>query len=230
MMKVPEEPAKRFRKKKEPTMEIRNLKTFLRVAALRNFTAAAKELGYSQANVSAQIKQLEEEVGAPLFDRIGRGVAPTQYAEALLPHARAIINSAAQMENLFKPPTMQTPLNDYPLQHVPTGLPVIFVIIHTEVDYPDFRRDVEHPFAGMIRRQNPNLIPWHLRQSVRLGDSNPLDSPNIIYTIDAIGYPHITLLSTQPWLPIQQPDTSGNKQLYDVVYSTSDAISEGGMP
>ncbi|MBQ3965031.1 MAG: LysR family transcriptional regulator, partial [Firmicutes bacterium] len=58
-------------------MEIRNLKTFLRVAALRNFTAAAKELGYSQANVSAQIKQLEDEVGAPLFDRIGRGVAPT---------------------------------------------------------------------------------------------------------------------------------------------------------
>lgn len=84
-------------------MEIRNLKTFLRVAALRNFTAAAKELGYSQANVSAQIKQLEEEVGATLFDRIGRGVAPTQYAEALLPYARDIINSAAQMENLLKP-------------------------------------------------------------------------------------------------------------------------------
>ncbi len=84
-------------------MEIRNLKTFLRVAALRNFTAAAKELGYSQANVSAQIKQLEDEVGAPLFDRIGRGVAPTQYAEALLPYARDIINSAAQMENLIKP-------------------------------------------------------------------------------------------------------------------------------
>lgn len=84
-------------------MEIRNLKTFLRVAALRNFTAAAKELGYSQANVSAQIKQLEEEVGAPLFDRIGRGVTPTQYAEALLPYARNIINNAAQMENLLKP-------------------------------------------------------------------------------------------------------------------------------
>ena len=41
-------------------MEIRNLKTFLKVATLKNFTSAAKELGYSQANVSAQIKQLEE--------------------------------------------------------------------------------------------------------------------------------------------------------------------------
>ena len=134
------------------------------------------------------------------------------------------------MEGLFKPPTMQAPLNDYPLQHIPTGLPVIFIIIHTEIDHPDFRRNVEHPFAGMIRKQNKDLIPGHFHQSISLGDSNPLDSPNIIYTIDAIGYPHITLLSTQPWLPIQQPDTSGNKQLYDVVYSTSDAISEGGMP
>lgn len=83
-------------------MEIRNLKTFLRVAALMNFTAAARELGYSQANVSAQIKQLEEEVGAPLFNRIGRNVTLTQYADALLPYARSIVATAAQMENLLK--------------------------------------------------------------------------------------------------------------------------------
>ena len=50
-------------------MEIRNLKTFLKVAALCNFTKAAKELGYSQSNVSAQIQQLEQEIGVPLFDR-----------------------------------------------------------------------------------------------------------------------------------------------------------------
>ena len=68
-------------------MELRNLKTFLRVAALKNFTAAGVELGYSQANISAQIKQLEREVGAPLFDRIGRTVSLTQYGEALLPYA-----------------------------------------------------------------------------------------------------------------------------------------------
>lgn len=83
-------------------MEIRNLKTFLRVAALLNFTAAARELGYSQANVSAQIKQLEEEVGAPLFNRIGRNVTLTQYADELLPYTRSIVATAAQMENLLK--------------------------------------------------------------------------------------------------------------------------------
>ena len=81
-------------------MEIRNLKTFLKVATLKNFTSAAKELGYSQANVSAQIKQLEQELDAPLFNRIGRKVTLTQYAEELLPYALQIVSTAVEMENL----------------------------------------------------------------------------------------------------------------------------------
>ena len=83
-------------------MEIRNLKTFLKVATLKNFTSAAKELGYSQANVSAQIKQLEGELGAPLFNRIGRRVTLTQYAEELLPYALKIVSTAVEMENLAR--------------------------------------------------------------------------------------------------------------------------------
>ena len=82
-------------------MEIRNLKTFLKVATLKNFTSAAKELGYSQANVSAQIKQLEQELDAPLFNRIGRKVTLTQYAEDLLPYALDIVSTAVEMENLL---------------------------------------------------------------------------------------------------------------------------------
>ncbi len=83
-------------------MEIRNLKTFLKVSSLKNFTAAAKELGYSQANVSAQIKQLEQELGAPLFNRIGRRVTVTQYAEELIPYAMDIVSKAMEMESLMK--------------------------------------------------------------------------------------------------------------------------------
>ena len=60
-------------------MEIRNLNTFLQVASIKNFTQAGRNLGYSQSNISAQIQQLEQEVGAPLFNRIGRQVTLTQY-------------------------------------------------------------------------------------------------------------------------------------------------------
>lgn len=83
-------------------MEIRNLNTFLRVAALQNFTRAAKELGYSQSNVSAQIHQLEQEVGGPLFNRTGRHVTLTQFGEQLLPYARQLSSIAVKMENMLK--------------------------------------------------------------------------------------------------------------------------------
>ena len=51
-------------------MEFRELSTFLQVAKLQSFSKAAKVLGYSQAAVTIQIKQLEQELGAHLFDRI----------------------------------------------------------------------------------------------------------------------------------------------------------------
>ena len=83
-------------------MEIRNLNTFLKVAALQNFTQASRELGYSQSNVSAQIKQLEQEVGAPLFNRIGKNVSLTSYGEELLPYARQIVSTALKIESFLK--------------------------------------------------------------------------------------------------------------------------------
>ncbi len=51
-------------------MDIRTLKTFVYVAELGSFTRAAQALGYSQSTVSFQIKQLESELGHPLFERV----------------------------------------------------------------------------------------------------------------------------------------------------------------
>ncbi len=83
-------------------MEIRNLNAFLKVAALKNFTQAAKELGYAQSNISAQIAQLEQELGVPLFNRIGRQVSLTQFGEELLPYAQELCSTAVKIENLHK--------------------------------------------------------------------------------------------------------------------------------
>ncbi len=83
-------------------MEIRNLNAFLKVAALKNFTHAARELGYAQSNISAQIAQLEQELGVPLFNRIGRQVSLTQYGEELLPYAQELCSTAVMIDNLHK--------------------------------------------------------------------------------------------------------------------------------
>ena len=71
-------------------MEIRNVLTFLRVAELLSFTKAAEELGYSQSAVTIQIKQLEDELGVPLFERIGRQVSLTEPGKKFIDHANNI--------------------------------------------------------------------------------------------------------------------------------------------
>lgn len=89
-------------------MEIRNLKTFLQVAALQNITKASVELGYSQSAVSVQIRQLEQEIGLPLFDRIGKNVFLTSYGTALLPYARNAVTAALAIETFGKSPQALT--------------------------------------------------------------------------------------------------------------------------
>src|SRR5947209_2379697 len=72
-------------------MEIRQLKAFLAIAEARTFTAAAQRIHYTQAALSMQIKQLEKEVGLPLFLRMPRRVVLTEAGEHLLERAHLIL-------------------------------------------------------------------------------------------------------------------------------------------
>lgn len=71
-------------------MDIKNLLTFIHVAELRSFTKAGDRLGYSQSTVSFQIRQLENELGVPLFERINRTVTLTEHGSRLLRSAYKI--------------------------------------------------------------------------------------------------------------------------------------------
>lgn len=72
-------------------MEFRNIATFLRVAATRNFSKAAEQMGYSQSTVTIQMQQLEKELGTQLFERIGKHVNLTDQGEAFILHANEIM-------------------------------------------------------------------------------------------------------------------------------------------
>ncbi|MFI6938537.1 LysR family transcriptional regulator [Streptomyces sp. NPDC050418] len=72
-------------------MELRQLDYFVAVAEERNFTRAAERVHISQSGISAQIRQLERDLGAELFDRSGRTVTLTVAGKAALEHARAAI-------------------------------------------------------------------------------------------------------------------------------------------
>ena len=81
-------------------MEIRTLITFLRVAELRSFSNAAVQLGYSQAAVTIQIRQLEEELGVQLFERIGKKVRLTEEGRSLIPRAIDVMNAVRAVRDL----------------------------------------------------------------------------------------------------------------------------------
>lgn len=76
-------------------MELRQLRYFLAVVDEANFTRAADRLHVSQPGVSAQIRQLERELGQDLLDRSGRTVTLTEVGAAVLPYARAAVAAAS---------------------------------------------------------------------------------------------------------------------------------------
>ncbi len=72
-------------------MEINALKAFVAVAESQSFSLAAERLFITQPAVSKRIRGLEEELGQPLFDRVGRRVRLTEAGELLLPRARQLL-------------------------------------------------------------------------------------------------------------------------------------------
>ena len=84
-------------------MELRNINTFLHIAELHSFSSAARELGYSQSAVSAQISQLETELGTPLFDRVGKTVRLTDAGQTFQSYARTLLITAQQAKAALLP-------------------------------------------------------------------------------------------------------------------------------
>jgi DNA-binding transcriptional LysR family regulator len=73
-------------------MDTAYLDTFRSVARHGSFTAAASALGYTQSAVSRQVSALEAELGAPLFDRLPRGVRLTEEGACVLTHVDALFD------------------------------------------------------------------------------------------------------------------------------------------
>ena len=75
-------------------MELRQLKYFVMSAEYLNFSEAAKHLYITQSTLSQQIKQLEFDLGFPLFLRNSRHIVLTEAGEEFLPYARKTIREA----------------------------------------------------------------------------------------------------------------------------------------
>ncbi|HEX7815594.1 LysR substrate-binding domain-containing protein [Dyella sp.] len=68
------------------------LRTFVEGVELNSFAKAADRLGRSTSAVSAQLKKLEDQVGAPVLRRLGRGMVLTETGETMLAYARRLLD------------------------------------------------------------------------------------------------------------------------------------------
>jgi DNA-binding transcriptional LysR family regulator len=79
-------------------MELNSLAAFVAVAEARGFSRAAARLVSTQPTLSRQVKALEQELGRPLFDRLGRRVELTAFGRESLDRARSILSQAQAMQ------------------------------------------------------------------------------------------------------------------------------------
>src|SRR5260370_12760306 len=84
-------------------VELRHIRYFLAVAEERNFTRAAEKLGIGQPPVSQQIRDLEDELGTPLFHRVPHGAELTEAGGAFPIDARCMLVRASRAK-LAAPP------------------------------------------------------------------------------------------------------------------------------
>ena len=84
-------------------MDLQQLRNAVEVAACGSITKAAKKLYMGQPNLSKSIKELEAEIGKPLFSRTAQGVIPTASGESFLQYARSIIEQMDSLTAMYQP-------------------------------------------------------------------------------------------------------------------------------
>lgn len=83
-------------------MELKHIKSFLRVLDLGSFSRAAKSLHIAQPALSQHVRKLEEHLGVVLLERTSRGVAATRAGQAFSVRARTLVEMADQLRNAFR--------------------------------------------------------------------------------------------------------------------------------
>ncbi|GAA5173973.1 LysR family transcriptional regulator [Niveibacterium umoris] len=78
--------------------DLTDLQLFAAIAACGNLTQGAERVHLAPASASARVRRLEEAAGAPLFERLPRGVALTPAGESMLRHARRVLSEVALLD------------------------------------------------------------------------------------------------------------------------------------
>jgi len=136
---------------RESTIEIRQLRYFVRIVDLGSFSRAAGELHIAQSALSQHVASLEAEMKAVLLHRTTRGVQPTEAGQSLYQHAQLILQHAADAKAAVEAVSVG------PAGHVAFGLPLSLVpclglpfFNAVRASYPAIQLQVLEELSGTI--------------------------------------------------------------------------------
>ena len=188
-------------------MELRNLITFIHVAELGSFTKAAEQLGYSQSTISFQIKQLEDELGCLLFERINHTITLTEQGHELVSYAHQV---RALTED-FKETLAKEDLRGH--LHIVTPDSVCEEMISAH--YADFHRKYPSIYIRFSTGDSGNLL--------HMLDRNEAD---VIITLDHHLYNKDYVVAKEQKIPMHFVASSESKFAHCKGLSIKDIIRE----
>ena len=148
-------------------MNLTHLRYVVEVERLGSITKAASALYMGQPNLSKAIKEMEHEVGVPIFKRSAKGVVPTDKGKEFLQYAKAILVQMDKMEQLYKD-------ND--------GDRVSFSLLLPRASY------VSHAFTAFL-----NKVGGRQYMDIKIKETNSMDAINAVveceYDLGLIRYP-----------------------------------------
>lgn len=186
-------------------LELRNLITFIHVAELGSFTRAADQLGYSQSTVSFQIKQLEDELGCLLFERINHTITLTEQGHGLVSYAHQV---RALTED-FKETLMKEDLVGHLHIVTPDSVCEEMVTAH----YADFHRRYPGIFVRFSTGDSGNML--------YMLDHNEAD---VIITLDHHLYNKDYVVAREQKIPMHFVAPSGSELAHRKGLSIRDII------
>ena len=188
-------------------MELRNLITFIHVAELGSFTKAAEQLGYSQSTISFQIKQLEDELGCLLFERINHTITLTEQGHELVSYAHRV---RALTED-FKETLAKEELSGH--LHIVTPDSICEEMISAH--YADFHRKYPSIFIRFSTGDSGNMLD--------MLDHNEAD---VIITVDQRLYNKDYIVAKEQWIPMHFVASSKSRFAHHKGLSIKDIIEE----
>jgi DNA-binding transcriptional LysR family regulator len=136
---------------RQKPMDIRQLKTFVEVAANGSYARTAAITGSAQSALSRQLSALERGIGGRLFHRTGRGVVLTELGERMLPRARVLVADAAAWADAARGQRAE-PHGEVTLGAVPVASRGLIAAIAGELrnSYPGIRLRALEGYSGQV--------------------------------------------------------------------------------